>query len=295
MDASIVIVNWNTGVLLRQCLDSLQNGFSNGEEYEVFVIDNASIDQSVAIAEGSPQKIQLFQMKNNLGFAKANNIGIRQAKGDYIILLNPDTVATEGSFSKLMAFLQSKPGAAAVGPRLLNADNSWQASCRSFPSVGVLAAMFLKIPHFFPKMASYRKYLMKDFTYETVTVVDQIMGACMVIPREALDRVGLLDEKYWIWFEEVDWCRRAKELGLEIWFAPVAEIVHYGGVSFKQAFVPVRKEWRFMRSALRYVRKHVGIQHWLLLCAIAPFGLIIDSLTMFIWFKPKPATKKVTQ
>lgn len=286
MDASIIIVNWNTGVLLRQCLDSLRNGFSDGEEYEVFVIDNASFDQSVAIAEGSPQKIQFFQMKNNLGFAKANNIGIRQAKGDYIILLNPDTVATEGCFTKLMAFLQNKPNVAAVGPRLLNADLTWQPSCRRFPSAGVLAAMFLKIPHFFPSLASYRKYLMKDFTYEAATAVDQIMGACMVIPRGALERVGLLDERYWIWFEEVDWCKRASELGLEVWFSPVAEIVHYGGVSFKQAFVPVRKEWRFMRSALRYARKHAGFQRWILLCAVVPFGLIIDSLSMFLWLKP---------
>jgi len=285
MTASIIIVNWNTGTMLRECLDSLPKAFVENEEYEVFVIDNASTDQSVGIAEGSPQKIQLFQMKNNLGFAKANNIGIRQAKGDYVILLNPDTVALEGCFTNLIKFLQDKPNVAAVGPRLLNADLSWQPSCRRFPSVGVLAALFLKLPHFFPNMVSYRKYLMKEFTYESATVVDQIMGACMVIPREAIKQVGLLDEKYWIWFEEVDWCRRAKQKGLEIWFTPVAEIVHYGGVSFKQAFVPVRKEWRFMRSALRYVRRHIGIQHWLLLLAIAPIGLIIDSLTMFLWLK----------
>lgn len=286
MDASIVIVNWNTGVLLRQCLDSLQAGFSGGEEFEVLVIDNASADQSVAIAEGSPQKMQLFQMKNNLGFSKANNIGIRQAQGDYIILLNPDTVATEGCFSNLLAFFNGREKIAAVGPRLLNEDLSWQPSCRRFPTIGVLAALFLKLPHFFPNMESYRRYLMKDFTYEEAAAVEQIMGACMVVPRSILERVGLLDEKYWIWFEEVDWCKRAKGLGLEVWFAPVAEVVHYGGVSFKQAFMPVRKEWRFMRSALRYVRKNIGWQHFLLLCVIAPFGLIIDSLTMLLWFKP---------
>jgi len=232
-------------------------------------------------------------MKKNLGFAKANNIGIRQAQGDYIILLNPDAVATAGSFTKLIGFLRNQPKIAAIGPRLLNADLSWQPSCRSFPTAGALAAMFLKIPHFFPNMKTYRTYLMKDFTYEAATKVDQIMGACMVIPRNVMDYVGLLDEKYWIWFEEVDWCRRAKEGGLEVWFAPVAEIIHYGGVSFKQAFMPVRKEWRFMRSALRYARKHLGLQHWILLCAIAPLGLIIDSLTMFLWLKPseKKSTK----
>jgi len=287
MDVSIIIVNWNTGNLLRHCLDSIASGFSNDENYEVLVIDNYSKDQSIAIAEGSSQKTQFFLMKKNLGFAKANNVGIRQSLGDYIILLNPDTQVLAGSFTNLIHFLSTHPDAAAVGPKLLNTDLTLQPSCRRFPMLLVLVLMFLKIHHFFPKIKIYSDYLMRDFDYANDQVVDQIMGACMVIPKKAIESVGLLDERYWIWFEEVDWCKRAAESGMAIWFSPSGEIIHHGGVSFNAAFVPVRKEWRFMSSALRYTRKNLGIGAFFLLLIFVPIGLIIDGFSFFMWFKRK--------
>lgn len=285
MDVSIIIVNWNTGSLLRQCLDSITIGFSDDESYEVFVIDNDSKDQSIAIAEGSPQETQYFMMKKNLGFAKANNVGIRQATGDYVILLNPDTRVLEGSFTNLINFLSTHPEAATVGPKLLNTDLTFQPSCRRFPKLLVLVLMFLKIHHFFPKMKVYSDYLMRDFDCANDQIVDQIMGACMVIPKKAIENIGLLDEGYWIWFEEVDWCKRAVEKGMSVWFSPSGEIVHHGGVSFNAAFVPVRKEWRFMNSALRYSRKHLGFSVFCLLLVLVPIGLIIDGFSFFVWLK----------
>jgi len=287
MDVSIIIVNWNTGNLLRQCLDSIVLGFSKGENYEVLVIDNNSKDQSIAMAEGSPQKAQFFVMKKNLGFAKANNVGIRQASGDYIILLNPDTRVLEGSFTNLIHFLSVHPDAAAVGPKLLNDDLTFQPSCRRFPMLFVLALMFLKIHHFFPKIKSFRDYLMSGFDCTKDQIVDQIMGACMVIPKKAIASIGLLDERYWIWFEEVDWCKRAASSGMAIWFSPSGEIIHHGGASFSAAFVPVRKEWRFMSSALRYTRKHLGFNAFCLLLIFVPIGLVIDGFSFFVWLKRK--------
>lgn len=287
MHASIIIVNWNTGNLLRHCLDSIAGGFSNNETYEVLVVDNYSKDQSIAIAEGSPQKAQYFMMKKNLGFAKANNVGIRQSTGDCVILLNPDTQVLEGSFTNLINFLSAHPNAAAVGPKLLNTDLTLQPSCRRFPMLLVLVFMFLKIHRFLPKMKVYREYLMKDFNYASDKMVDQIMGACMVIPRKAIESVGLLDEKYWIWFEEVDWCKRATASGLTVWFSPSGEIIHHGGISFNAAFVPVRKEWRFMNSALRYAYKHLGLGAFCLLSMFVPLGLVIDGFSFFVWFKHK--------
>jgi len=285
MDVSVIIVNWNTGNLLRQCLDSISGGFSNNETYEVFVVDNDSKDQSIAIAEGSPQKTQYFMMKKNLGFAKANNVGIRQAAGDYIILLNPDTRVLEGSFTNLINFLSTHSGAAAVGPKLLNTDLTLQSSCRRFPNLSVLVLMFLKLHHFFPKIKTYSDYLMRDFGYKSDQIVNQIMGACMVIPKKAIENVGLLDEGYWIWFEEVDWCKRATDIGMSVWFSPSSEIIHHGGVSFNAAFVPVRKEWRFMNSALRYSSKHLGLSAFCLLLVLAPIGLIIDGFSFFVWLR----------
>lgn len=285
MDASIIIVNWNTKNLLRRCIDSVPEAFSENENYEVIVVDNDSSDQSVAIAEGSVQKFQSFMMKKNLGFAKANNVGIRQATGETLILLNPDTEVLPGSLTSLIKFTKTRQDVAAVGPKLLNTDSTLQPSCRRFPEPLVLAMMFLKIHHFFPNLEIYCKYQMMDFIYDHEAFVDQIMGACMVIPRKAIDKIGLLDEKYWIWFEEVDWCKRAYEAGMKVWFSPSAEIIHHGGVSFKQAYMPIRKEWRFIRSAMRYVKKHHKIGAWILLWLVVPLALFIDSFSFALWLK----------
>ncbi len=291
MDASVVIVNWNTGNLLRRCLDALPQSFSCNESYEVLVIDNNSSDQSIGIAEGSVQKFQSFLMKKNLGFAKANNIGIRQATGDYVILLNPDTEPLPGSMTKLIQIAGKQENIAAVGPRLLNTDLSLQPSCRRFPSPLLLAIMFLKIHHLFPHLRSYENYLMKDFSYDKESFVDQIMGACMVIPKTAMEKIGLLDEDYWIWFEEVDWCRRAAKAGWLVLFSPEAQVVHHGGVSFKKAYVPIRKEWRFIRSALTYTRKHKGWVAWSCLVSTVPVALLIDSFSLALWLKKTRTAK----
>jgi len=282
MKASIIIVNWNTGELLKKCLDSLSRGFTNSEPYEVIVIDNDSEDESLKLAKENRDHVNFLKMKENLGFAKANNIGIEMAKGEYIILLNPDTEIKEGSFSKLIKVCERHPKAAAVGPKLLNGDGTIQESCRRFPTPLVLGLMFLKIHNFFPSLKIFKNYRMKDFSYNEEKKVNQIMGACMTIPKWAIERVGLLDDGYWIWFEEVDWCRSAYEKDYEIWFTPESEVVHYGGVSFKRV-MPVKKEWRFIRSALRYVNKHFGVMTVLLMMPFVPLGLIMDSFNFLLW------------
>lgn len=282
MKASIIIVNWNTGGLLKKCLDSLSYGFSNNESYEVIVLDNASTDSSIALAERDRQGVTFIKNKKNLGFAKANNIGIDMAKGEYVFLLNPDTEAKNSSFTKLIEFLETHPKAAAVGPKLLNTDGTLQESCRRFPSPLVLVLMFLKIHNLFSSLKIFRNYQMKDFSYNKERKVDQIMGACMAIPKWVFQKVGKLDDGFWIWFEEVDWCKTVHKKGLEIWFTPNTKIVHHGGVSFRQV-MPVKKEWRFMKSALRYVKKHFGIIPVLLMTPFVPLGLIIDSLNFLQW------------
>lgn len=283
MDVSVVIVNWNTGELLRRCLDRLPAALT-GLSAEVLVVDNASSDQSIAHAEGSPQPFRLLPMISNLGFARANNVAIRQAKGDVIILLNPDTEPERGSLSTLVKFLHGHPKTAAVGPKLLNTDGSLQPSCRRFPTTLTFFLLFFKLPHVLPNVGALRSYFMRDFAHAVERPVDQIMGACMAIPRTALERIGLFDERYWIWFEEVDWCRRAASAGLEIWFTPQATVVHHGGVSFQQV-LPVKKEWRFIRSSLRYTRSHIGWASAVMLALVAPFALVLDALAFTRWLR----------
>lgn len=283
VNISIIIVNWNTGELLRRCLDVLPDACA-GLVAEVIVVDNASTDQSVAHAEGSAQPFRLFKMKTNVGFARANNVGIRQAGGTTVVLLNPDTEPQTGSLSTLARFLAEHPSAAAVGPRLLNSDHTLQPSCRRFPTTWVLALAFLKVPHVLPSLKSLQRYLMADFAHDVPLAVDQIMGACMAIPQAALTQVGLLDERYWIWFEEVDWCRRARAAHWSVWFTPDAEVVHHGGVSFQQV-LPVQKEWRFIRSALRYALKHLGLMSFLILLPLVPLALFLDTASFSSWLR----------
>jgi N-acetylglucosaminyl-diphospho-decaprenol L-rhamnosyltransferase len=282
MDVSVVIVNWNTGDLLRRCLASLRAACS-ADTFEVIVVENASTDDSVRRAEASGQPFRLIQMDVNAGFARANNVGIREAKGGTVLLLNPDTEPRPGSLSALVRFLREHP-ASVVGPRLLNTDGTLQPSCRTFPTTLVLALLFLKAHRLFPRLSPLRRYDMEEFQHDAERTVDQIMGACMALPRAVLEKVGLLDEGYWIWFEEVDWCRRARARGIDIWFTPRAEVVHHGGVSFRQV-LPVRKEWRFLRSALRYARIHLGVPAALLLMPLVPVALLLDALLFIPWLK----------
>ncbi len=282
-ELSVVLVNWNTGPLLRKCLDALPEALA-GSEAEVLVVDNASTDQSIARAEGSLQSFRLFAMRSNLGFARANNIGIRQASGDVIVLLNPDTEPRPGSLRLLADFLRRHPRAAAVGPKLRHPDGTLQPSCRRFPTTLTFAFLFLKLHHLFPQAAPLRRYFMAEFSSEEETMVDQIMGACMAIPRRMLDRVGLLDEQYWIWFEEVDWCRRARLKGAEIWFTPAAEVVHHGGASF-QRVLPIQKEWWFLESSLRYAARHLGLLAVAALLPLVPIALLLDTPLFLPWLR----------
>lgn len=283
MDASVIIVNWNTGGLLRRCLDALGRAFAPQHSFEVVVVDNASSDESVTLARASAQPFRLVSLERNVGFSRANNVAIRDARGGVVILLNPDTEPRAGSLSALVDAVRAHPDAAAVGPRLISADGTLQRSCRRFPTFAVLALLFLKAHHLFPGLAALRRYEMRDASLGRERAVDQIMGACMAIPRRALDCVGLLDEGYWVWFEEVDWCRRAARAGLRAWFAPRSEVLHHGAASFRQV-PPIRKEWRFLRSGLRYSAKHLGPVPTAALILLVPFALLLDAGAFFPWF-----------
>lgn len=273
MKLSIVIVNWNTGVLLRKCLDALPASVGGKFLYEVFVVDNASKDDSLAQARGSAQMYREIVLPANMGFAHANNVALREARGEILLLLNPDTEPRPGSMRALADFFSAHPRAGIVGGKLLYPDGRLQRSVRAFPSPGVLALLLTRLAHFFPKLSAYRRYEMADFSYTHAASVDQVMGACFAIRRDVMKAIGILDEGYWIWFEEVDYCRRAKQRGWETWFTPAAEIVHHHATSFAQVS-PLWRTWKFSRSALRYARKHYGVLTAAALVILIPISLV---------------------
>jgi len=216
MDLSIIIVNFNTKTLLKKCLSSIFRE-TKGISFEVIVIDNGSTDGSIEEIKKTKLKIEnlsLIENKENLGFAKANNQGIRKAKGEYILLLNSDTEIVDNALQKMIGFARTKPNLGVVGPRLLNEDGSFQ------PSTAPFFALF----QVFLWLLTGDRFLFSS-PAETCQV-DWVMGSALLASRPAIKKAKLLDEKFFMYMEEVEWCYRIKKAGFENWFYPEAEIYH---------------------------------------------------------------------
>ncbi len=261
MRLSVVIVSWNTKDLLRRCLDSLQAELS-GIDNQVFVIDNASADGSSEMVALEHPGAQLTANDSNRGFAAANNQAIKVARGEYVLLLNPDTEVQPGAIATLIQFLELHSKAGVVAPQLLNSDGSVQRSCRQFPTFLGMLFELLGFSRLFPDNPRFREYKMLDWNHDDDRQVDQPEGACLLVRREVIDQVGVLDEGFFMLFEEVDWCYRIKQAGWEIWFTPSAQVVHHYGQSIKQ--VKVKMILSSHRGLYRFWRKHYRRQRWYL-------------------------------
>ncbi len=265
MRLTVIIVSWNTCQLLDRCLDTLLTELKKQTLLavsELFVIDNASADGSADMVRQKYPQFKLIDNKANLGFAKANNQALKQATGQYILLLNPDTEICPGALSILIDFLDKHPHAGVVAPQLINSDGSVQLSCRAFPSFAGMLAELTGINRFMPAGSKLREYKMLDWKHNTEREVDQPEGACLLIRKELFDQIGYFDEGYFMLFEEVDWLYSAKKAGWQIWFTPGAQVVHHYGQSIKQV-----KEKMILSShkgMYRYWYKHHrhGKEYW---------------------------------
>jgi len=249
-----VIVSWNTRALLRECVAStLAAAAVLGRPIEVIVVDNASTDGSAQAIREEFADVRVVQNESNVGFAAANNQGLRESRGRYLLLLNPDTKGDPEFLRVLVSFLETHPAVGAVGPRLLGGDGEHQVSCFPLPT---LARETWRLFHLdrFHQVASYPANWAGSAAPQPV---ESIQGACLLIRREALEQVGLLDERFFIYTEEIDLCRRLVDLGWEIFWVPQAEVVHYGGASTDQ--VGTRMFLELYRSKVQYFRKHLGV------------------------------------
>ncbi len=235
---SVVVVSWNTKDLLHKCLNSLyiELGTQNISS-EVFVVDNNSADGSAGMVAAEFPQVRLIANLDNKGFGRANNQALAMASGEYVLLLNPDTVVLPNSISSLLEFAEQNQNAGIVAPQLLNTDGSIQRSCRAFPSLSGMFYEIIGLSRAFPKAKKFREYKMLDFDHQTAREVDQPEGACLLIPKKVLDEVGIFDEKFFMLFEEVDLCLRIKRAGYEIWFYPESKIIHHYGQSIKKVKV----------------------------------------------------------
>jgi len=254
---SICIVSWNVRELLKKCVDSIcKNPPSCG--FEIIITDNDSKDGTAELLITKYPQVRLIENRNNLGFSAGNNQAIKASTGDYVLILNPDTEVLTGSLDKLAEFLDTHPEAAIVAPKLLNPDKSLQRSCMGFPTLGAMAMRQLFIEQLWPGNPYTKKYMMANFEYDRITEVDQPMGACLLIRREVLNKVGLFDEHSFMFFDEVDLCYRTKNAGWKIYFTPDATIIHHGGSSIKKwGALNLSKHWT--RSRNYYFKKNYGI------------------------------------
>ena len=255
MDLSIVIVNWNTRNFLRRCLASVQEdvGQLNNLEIETIVVDNASSDGSTEMLRDNFRWVQLVVNDDNEGFAKANNQGIRQSSGRHVLLLNSDTEIHTGAIITLIRFLDNHPQAGAVGARLLNPDGTLQPGCHPMLTPGREFWRLL----FLDRIYLRSSYPMDRWNNKTPKRVEVIKGACLLLRREALDQVGLLDERYHIYTEEVDLCYRLDCQGWQLWYVPAAVVPPFGGASSSQT--AEKMYLQLHRSKIQFYRKIGGV------------------------------------
>jgi len=253
MDLSVIILNWNTKVETRDCLNSIFRQ-THRHAIEVLVADNASSDGSREMLATEFPQARVVAHPMNLGFGAGNNRAIPATCGRYVLFLNSDTIVTEGAFDALVDFADAHPGAGVVGPKLLNPDGSLQYSCRRFPNLG--AGFFRNTPlgRLFPKNRFTQDYLMSDWDHATVREVDWVSGAALMIRREALEQTGGFDEGFFMYSEDVDLCYRVHEAGWQVVYFPDAVIYHAVGRSGRH--IPTRMIYHSHRGTYRFYKKH---------------------------------------
>jgi N-acetylglucosaminyl-diphospho-decaprenol L-rhamnosyltransferase len=252
---SVIIVNWNVCDLLQRALTSVYASWKDQAGLEVIVVDNASHDDSVAMLRTTFPDVQVIANAENRGFTGGNNQGLAAATGDFLLLLNHDTEIVENALPRMVDYLRTHPDVGMVGPQLLNPDGSVQSSRRRFPTLPVLFLESTWLEKLAPRKL-LRHYYAQEQPDDAIQDVDWITGAAMLARCEAVAQVGGMDEGFFMYSEELDWCRRMRGAGWRIVYLPEAHIVHHEGKSSEQV-VPARHIY-FQSSKVRYTRKYHG-------------------------------------
>lgn len=252
IEVSVITVSWNTREHLKESLETLFK--SEGVSFEVCVVDNHSADGTVEMLrelQDTHEELVVIANGDNRGFAAANNQGMALARGRYILLLNPDMVVGSTTLQKMVAWMEENPRAGVAGCRLESPRGALVPHVRRFPTWFDQLMIVLKVPHLFPGVLN--QYLLPDFDYDEAQAVDSVRGSFFMIRAQAL-KTSQLDERYFIWFEEVDFCKQVISKGWQVWYTPVVTVVDKVGQSFKQIARLRAQKW-FLQSMIRYFRK----------------------------------------
>ncbi len=294
LDLSIIIVSWNVADYLSLCLESIlaadlalneAGGIRRG--IEIIVVDSASQDTTVELLTTRFPQIHLHAQTENVGFTRGNNIGLRAARGKYILLLNPDTEIVGDALHRMMEYLDEHPKVGVVGPHTLNTDGSHQSTRRRFPTLATAYFESTWLQPYAPR-ALLDRYYVREARDDATLNIDWVQGSAIMFRREVYEEIGGLDEGYVMFSEELDWCHRAKDAGWGIVYLGSAYVTHHGGKSSEH--VTARKHIHFQESKLRYVRKFHGrsAAHHLRLFLLAnyQFQIALESAKALLGSQP---------
>ena len=307
LDLAIVIVNYNTRALLRECLRSIYASRGN-LTFEVCVVDNASTDGSAGMVRAEFPQVRLIESEHNGGYAYANNLGLRSfgfpesPAGKvlsssipfsdlprYVLLLNPDTLLPPDALAQMLAFMDAHPDAGVVGPKLVRPDGSLDLACRrSFPTPEISLWRMLGLSKLFPRTRLFGRYNLTYLDPNLLTEVDSVVGAFMWVRREAILQVGLLDETFWMYGEDLDWAKRIKDAGWKVWYNPSVVVLHVKEAASRYS---PRARVEFYRAMAIFYRKHYAATtpfwlHWLILAGIAcRGGLDLSHRALKSWWR----------
>lgn len=285
VDLSVSIVNYNTKEFLRKCLKSIYEN-THKISFEAFVVDNNSKDGSTKMVKKEFPQVNLIENEMNVGFAKANNQAIKKSSSRYILLLNSDTIILPNSLDMMKSFMDHHPQTGALGCKLLNPDMTLQPSCREFPSFMTLLFESTFLDQLFPSNKTIGRYKLSSWNHNETREVDQPMGACLMVRKKTVEEIGLLDEGFYMFFEEVDWCYRIKKRDWKIYFLPKAKVIHYGGrsvgkINFKMFFSWHKSRYRFFKK--RYLKVSPFVLKTILIGCTLLQPIIILTALYGIW------------
>ena len=273
LDLSIVVVTYKEDLdVLRRCFESVVA--SQGLTYELIVVDNAARASTSELLRDVTATAAYIANPANMGFAHAVNTGMRASKARHILLLNPDTEFKPTVLKAMIEHLDAEPNVGIASAVIRYPNGDLQESIRRFPTLLNQLVILFKIPHVLKRTKIVDHYMMRDVDPYQTQDVDSIMGAFMFIPRATIEKIGLFDERYFIWFEEVDYCKMAADAGLKTRHYADVEIIHHKGHSFSKLATLKKQRWN-RQSLRKYMKKHYGMLSWLLLWALTPVFIVL--------------------
>ena len=273
MDLSIIILNYKTRQLT---LDALESVYQSEliYSYEVILVDNASSDGVIAAAQALYPQIVCIENQENVGFARANNQAIRIAQGRYVLLLNSDTIVHRNTLDIMLDFVEEHPTVGACGCKIVLPDGSLDKACkRGFPTPMASFYYAFGLSRLFPNVPRFNGYQLGHLDPDSSQSIDCLVGAFMLVRHSVIDQVGMLDEKFFMYGEDIDWCYRIKQAGWQIHYHPEAEIIHYKGASSRRK--PVKIVYEFHRAMFLFHRKHFASQYFILVNGLVYTGIAL--------------------